>query len=338
MDKKRRFVFLFAISGMLALIFDAKTALRGAQEGVSLCIRSLIPALFPFLFLSALITRSFTGCYKSLNRLCDLLKIPYSCQSILITGALGGYPVGAQCVYDAYRDGRLTKQQAHRILGFCSNAGPAFILGLGCSLFSNIRTAVFLWVIHILSAFLTALLLPKKDDPDKGDLAPVTQSPVQLLQNCVKTMGVICGWVVLFRVFYTLIDKWALCALPSYIRIFLLGISELSNGFISLQEVDNEALRFYLASIVLAFGGICVYLQTASVTKELGTGLYFPGKVMHSSISSVLSLLAGLVLFPDNQLPCVWIIGLPIGIFGSIALILVVFRKNKGSISRSNAV
>ena len=36
---------------MLALILDSRTALAGAVQGVELCLKTLIPFLFPFLFL-----------------------------------------------------------------------------------------------------------------------------------------------------------------------------------------------------------------------------------------------------------------------------------------------
>ena len=37
-----------AALGMLVLILDSKTALAGAREGIDLCIRTVIPSLFPF--------------------------------------------------------------------------------------------------------------------------------------------------------------------------------------------------------------------------------------------------------------------------------------------------
>lgn len=332
MENRRNRYFLIAIAGMLALILDAKTALAGGQEGVMLCIKSLIPALFPFLFLSALITNSFLSRYTFLNKLCCIMGIPGSCQSILITGLLGGYPVGAQCVYSAYRDGCLTKSQAHRLLGFCSNAGPAFIFGMGSGLFSNVRTVFCLWAVHIISAFIVALLLPGKEYSDVGRNENRSISPAEILQNSVKTMGLICGWVVLFRLFYAFLEKWLLWMLPQQWKVVILGVFELSNGFIGLRELQSESLRFLLSSGMLSFGGICVYLQSVSVTKELGTGLYFPGKVMQTGFSYLLSIVAAFVLYPKENIRFVSEIIIIMALLCIIAGFLVVFRKKRVAI------
>lgn len=338
MDIKRKQIFITAIAGMLALILDAKTAFAGGQEGIMICIKSLIPTLFPFLYLSALTTQSFSGHYKCFNRLCNLMGVPNSSQSLLITGLLGGYPVGAQCIYTAYRDGRLSESQAHRLLGFCSNAGPAFILGMGSGLFSNRGIVFIIWAIHILSAFFVGMTFPGKEYSDVNELESTSISPVQTLQNSVKTMGLICGWVILFRVFYAIAEKWLFWILPQPLRVLLLGVFELSNGYIALKELQSESLRFILSSGMLGFGGICVYLQTVSVTKELGTGFYFPGKVLQTGISILLSVAAGFVLFPIKDMVSISPAAIIVGFSCIIAVFLVSFQKNKSSILFVNTV
>jgi hypothetical protein len=41
-----------------------------------------------------------------------LLKIPKGAESLLITGLIGGYPVGAKCISDRYRSGELSEAAA----------------------------------------------------------------------------------------------------------------------------------------------------------------------------------------------------------------------------------
>jgi len=52
-----------------------------------------------------------------------------------------------------------------------------------------------------------------------------------------------------------------------------------------------------IASAILSFGGVCVYMQTLSVTEGLGIGWYFPGKVLQTVFSLMLSGIAQLMLF-----------------------------------------
>ena len=44
---------------MFILIIDAQTALKGAKEGVTLCLYTIIPSLFPFLFFTRFIPATF---------------------------------------------------------------------------------------------------------------------------------------------------------------------------------------------------------------------------------------------------------------------------------------
>ena len=84
---------------------------------------------------------------------------------------------------------------------------------------------------------------------------------------------------------------------------FIAGILELSNGCILLTQIHSEAVRFILCSGFLSFGGICVLMQTASVTDSLGLGLYIPGKIIQTAISILTASIAVFVIYPDIQLP-----------------------------------
>ena len=52
MEKRKWIVSLAAAAGILVLILDSRTALAGAAQGLSLCLKTVIPSLFPFIFLS----------------------------------------------------------------------------------------------------------------------------------------------------------------------------------------------------------------------------------------------------------------------------------------------
>jgi len=66
-----------AALGIALLILDSKTALIGAQEGVTMCIQTVIPSLFPFFLFSILLTTSLMGRQiKLLTPICRLCRIP----------------------------------------------------------------------------------------------------------------------------------------------------------------------------------------------------------------------------------------------------------------------
>ena len=61
MKGQRLWIGLGAFAGISILILDSRTALIGAQEGIVLCLQTVIPSLFPFFMLSNLLTGSLMG-------------------------------------------------------------------------------------------------------------------------------------------------------------------------------------------------------------------------------------------------------------------------------------
>ena len=140
MNRKIHLKYPLAALLMIVMILDSKRALIGAQEGVSLCIRSVIPSLLPFLFFSSILTEG-TRCANAVitRPLSWLWRIPKGAESILLVGLLGGYPTGAHSVTSAYEQGRISKTTAQRMLSFCNNCGPAFIFGILGNFFEKMQ-------------------------------------------------------------------------------------------------------------------------------------------------------------------------------------------------------
>ena len=340
MEKRRSWVTgILAAAAMAAMILDTKTAMLGGSAGVELCIKTVIPSLFPFFVVSVVLTESLAGTKnKFLGILGKWCGIPAGAESILVVGLLAGYPVGAQCVCQAYAAGRLEKSDARRMLGFCSNAGPAFLFGMVGSVFQSRYAPFVLWGIHILSALLVGFLLPAKQKSVAVISSKTQISTGQAMQESVRIMASVCGWVVLFRVIISFLDRWFLWLLEKQWFVLLSGILELANGCLNLNMMDGEGMRLILASVFLGFGGICVGMQTVSVTARagLGMGLYFPGKILQTVISLLIACLAALLLYPETVVD-IRFVALPV-ITGMIVLFLLKNGKINSSIPAVSGV
>lgn len=312
---------------MFIIILDTKTALSGAITGVQLCISTIIPSLFPFIFLSGMLNHYFLGrnmgILSFLGRFC---KIPKGAESLLLVGFLAGYPVGAQGITQAYRDGTLSSVTAKRMLGFCNNAGPAFLFGIFPAILSNGIIPWVLWLIHILSALFVGLLLPSESE-SLCQISNTQQITIHnALENAIKVISVICGWVIIFRIVINFCDRWFFGLVQVEIQVLIAGLLELSNGCIMLQRIPEEGIRFILACPMLAFGGVCIGMQTSSVTSGLGTGYYFPGKVLHALFSLLLAMFLHPIFFQNqifpHPIPIIILIMFAIGI-----ILLALYRK-----------
>ena len=314
---KHKLRTVFAICALAIMILDTKTIINGAQDGIALCLQAIIPSLFPFIILSGIINSILLGkSSKLLYPLGRFTKIPQGTESILLLGILGGYPVGAQVISQAYRAGSISSNTAKRMLGFCNNAGPAFLFGMLSLIFSNSAIHWSLWIIHMISAIIVGYILPHTMESSKTIQHNNKITLNEALKNTIKNTSVICGWVITFRIVISVCDKWILWRFPEDIAVLLSGLLELSNGCISLLNITDEKIRFIYASIMLAFGGLCVSMQTGSVTQDLGFGYYFPGKILQALLSLLFSLCFEPLLFnaPVNLSAIIIIISI-IGVY-----------------------
>ena len=285
---KGRLLALWCFAAMGLVLLDGQTAQAGVREGLRLCAGAVVPALLPFFLLSNLLTRQLWGrSGRFLRFLGKVFRMPEGAECLLIPAFLGGYPAGAGAVGQAYASGGLQKEQAQRLLGYCSNVGPAFLFGIVAGAFEDPLIGWQLWGFQILGALVTAWLLP-----GSPEVAAPKQGKTQgdMLTLAVLTMGKICVTVILFRV--------VLCYGAKYLPVdgtagvLLGGLLELTNGCCSLKEVP-AMLRKSVAGGLMALGGICVLSQTKEVAEGLSLKYYFLGK----GIQALVCILGGFLKF-----------------------------------------
>ena len=333
MHRKIALKILLLIFAIAILVLFPTTALLGASDGIELCIKTLIPSLFPFMVLSSALLNILRNVrIPMLTHLCKICKMPSGCDSILFTGLLGGYPVGAKLIAESFASGNINKKDAARLLGFCNNAGPAFIFGILGSAFSSFGIAFVVWLIHIMSAIITGALLPQVSNNQLIISHKGSQASGTIIERCVSVMGIICGWVILFRIIIAYMEAILPAGLSNEFYVLASGILELSNGCIQLSKINDPATRFLICNCLLAFGGGCVALQTAAIAQNVGLSYYLPGKIIQTFISITLTLITQNLLF-INRIPsaiCICLVSLSIP--AAIMSIYILRQQNNSSI------
>ena len=278
---------------------DAARVRAAAAEALALCGRSVVPALFPFMAVSALLVAMGFGEWMSphLAGLMSLFRLPGPAGSALLLGLVGGYPVGARTAAELFHKGLLTEEEAERLLGFCNNSNPVFLVSvLGSGVFGSVRAGVWLWLIHVLSALLTGLFFRgEKTRRKRGPVPEIRETPVfqtafvEAVQRSSRTMLSVCGFVVLFYVLAS-----PLSALGGYAGAALVGCVEL---FSLTPLLPPDRLGFLLAAGCAGWGGISILCQTAAVWAFSGLRVRncFFGKILQGGISILLA--AGVCAF-----------------------------------------
>lgn len=254
-------LFLFAF---LLLKFP-ENAGAGVSKGIDICVGTLVPSMFPFLFVTSFLTLSGL-CQKSEKVFSAVTKklfaLPGTCGSVIIFSMLGGFPVGARMTVDLYKNGYITIEQSQRMILFCVNPGPAFVItGVGYYMLNSEKAGIILYFSVVLSSviigILTRFIFDKTDyidvvSSDNG--CNYTDALIKSVSDSFNGMLSICAWVILFSCVNELLK---LIPMNTDIRLFLNCILEVTNGC----ESASDSLPLPIISGILGFAGLCVSLQ-----------------------------------------------------------------------------
>lgn len=300
-----------------ALIMAPGEAMEGAKSGLSLCFNVIVPSLFPFFILSSLVVD--LGLAAQLGRLMEKIMRPVfrvsgSCASALVLGFIGGYPVGARTALQLYQQGLCSKTEAERLLAFCNNSGPAFILGVvGAGIFGDSRVGFLLYLTHALASLLVGLLFrfygndesPKNKHHCKPiETVTLPSAFIGAVTRSMQNTLNICAFVVFFSVVLQLLTAYGVLSAvanvlalfgfePEWARRLVAGLLELSSGVSSLSGGGSFTGLVSMAAFMLGWAGLSVHCQVLSflVDSGLSAKVYLAGKLCHGIIAAGLTWL-----------------------------------------------
>lgn len=305
----------------LALMFWPQDSMAAAREGLKLCYNVIIPSLFPFFVLSALVVD--LGLAGYLGRALEgimrpLFHVPGACASAFVLGFVGGYPVGARTALSLYQKGMCTKTETERLLSFCNNSGPAFILGVvGAGVFASSKVGVLLYLAHAAASLCVGILFRFYKRGEKGresrvspkfEAERLTVAFTGAVKNSFLSTLNICAFVVFFTVAIRLLFLSGF--LPGLARVLgrllaplgfsqawaerlLTGAIELSSGVWTLSGAGSMTGRLSMAAFMLGWAGLSVHCQVLSFIGGSGLSVktYIGGKFLHGGLAALFTAL-----------------------------------------------
>lgn len=267
------------IAAIMMLILDSRCAAASVAASVELCLRTLVPSLFPLFVLTAWLVPQMEGI--RLPWLAKLLGIPQGSEGFFLIGAVGGFPMGACCIAQAVESDALSEQDGDRMLGFCNNCGPAFLFGVLGGILADAQLVTALFVIQLESAALIGILWPGRSHRTfRGHSDPA--SLPRAVRRGITSMANVCAWVILANVLADFLGRWLFPLLPEVIALLLTGLLELTTGCMALRDISGE-MAFLLACVFVCFGGLCVHLQIHGFA-DWGSGQCFRQKAAQACI------------------------------------------------------
>lgn len=281
---------------LCGLVLYSQGAAAGARQGLDACAGLIIPALLPF-FLVSLLMNELGLTHLPERALAAPMGILFGVSgqggAVFLQSILGGYPLGAGIIGDLVRRGELSREEGEKLLPFCNNCGPAFLLGaVGVGVFHSSLIGAQLYVCHVVGALLTGLFLSGTKSPERRAPVPFVAalSLSSALPGAMKTateqLITICGYIVFFSALAGMLEEQGLFSAVygslaagtgltlTVTRSLCMGMLELGSGIAAMEGLPPTAGNLCLAAFLTGFGGLSVAMQTAGVLEGTGIPLW----------------------------------------------------------------
>ncbi len=289
-----RFVLcIFAVIVFVTAFFvSPETVIGGVSDGLKLCATSVIPSLFPFIVLSDYLIRSksvelFGRFLEPITK--SVFRLPGSAGCAVIMSLIGGYPVGAGMIVKLLENGNISHNQAKRMMHFCVNAGPAFVIGtVGSVMLSNRKAGIILYLSMIVSALAMGVFLRFFDSGtiDIKIKKPEFKTGVinQSVINGTNSMIYLCAWVLLFSCINALLESFSI---PDGIMMWIKMITEVTGGCVTASGKYPVSVQ----ALIMGWAGLSVHCQLLPYIKE--TQVKYPhfllSRLVHGALSATLA-------------------------------------------------
>lgn len=317
MTKKINACFEWLFFGFLLslAIFIALSGKYSATvlDGINLFIASVLPALFPYFFITAIlsamsVTAKFSHMISPLTT--RLFNVGGQVGYAFFMSVLCGYPVGAKTVCDLTEKNILSPSESVRASCLCSTSSPVFMISaVGNIMFKNSLFGLLLFCTHFISAILTGIIFSfyKRKERPNGFSLSQAQKVDNILYNSAYS-AVISSFVVgsIITIFYLftqiLYDLKVLTPLISVIEFItgdkataqgiVYGLFECTKGLKTLSQSGITTLSLPVSCALCSFGGLSVLFQSLSYLKKakIKTAPFILSKI----ISAVISFFMGL--------------------------------------------
>ncbi len=284
--RTRNLLLFPAIALLFLFLFESDAVRDGIKEALRLSYMAVIPSVFPFAVLSGYIMGQLSqgeeiGLLRPLSR---LFALPRGGATCFLIGMFCGFPLGAKCVGDGYKNGLFTKEEAERMLLFCNNTGPAFLVGGIGAMRGNSTDGWCLFFVQFLLVCSVALITRKKNDTPvsvchKNEKTSFTQSVSSGVTATLTVVG--------FVLFFSACIGVAKTFLPEPMLLPFACLFEVSTAS---HLASHAPYGLVYTAFAVCFSGLSVHLQTTALLSDTNLSLkrYYMTKILLGIFASLI--------------------------------------------------
>ena len=330
------FYIITVIGVLLAMLQNPAEALITAQTTLDSWWNKVLPALLPFFIISELCCR--LGFINALSIwltpiMQPLFKQPGAAALCLLLGFFSGSPTGGSVAANLRQQNLITRNEGERLLAFCNNAGPLYLLITVAALLQQPAVGVWLALVQYPVNLTLGLLLRFFASGDQttssqpqsaaglwrsglSALQNTTPQPISLLLKqsslqALTNIGMIGAFMLCFSLLLLTLKQsglimllhrllsplcWLLGLPPAVLPGLCDGFFEMTLGVQAVAAANIDLFSQLLAaSIILGWSGLSIHSQIAGVIShtDLTLRYYLPCRVIHSLAAPLLLSLLG---------------------------------------------
>lgn len=322
-----RTTLLFGISAVMlvvAIIYAPGEAFQASGQGLTIWWRIVFPALLPFLVLVEILLAS--GFAQGLGVLLEpftrkALGLPGSFGWILPLGLTAGYPAVALASASLYKQGKISAQEAERMVSAAHFCSPMLIIVvIGTGFLTHPTLGIFLLIIHWISGISAAITLHVlcSTRSTTNHSTPVTGSPASIsftkafkemelarkqdgrsfgkllgdsVSTAVQTLMITGGTILIFAVVIHVIHSVLSNVVPSAL---IAGLLEIHLGTFAIANLNiPAAMCVAIIGGALGWSGLSTYLQIRAILAPAGIGghHFIIHRLIHGAYAYIFTLL-----------------------------------------------
>lgn len=270
------------------ILRNSDAAIEYMGRGLTLCARTVIPSLFPFMVVSELLVSSGAG--EALGRLFAgvmrrVFGVSGAGASAVFLGSACGFPVGARTAVGLLDRGVISKSECEHLLTFVSNPSSAFLISaVGAGLYGNRRLGVTLYLVvlscGLLTGFLARFFLGRTGGSAEHPHFPSglhlggAETFTGAVSGAASGMLTVCAYVIFFSAVTGTLGQAAegrgLLGEVGY--TLLCGLLEMTGGIGCASALSGD-WALILTAVFAGWSGVSVHCQVMTLCG--GRGLSF---------------------------------------------------------------
>lgn len=276
---------------MILIILNPAAFSKSTIAGIKLFFYSVLPGLFPFMFLTKILTEigSVFKISKHFQKVSNkLFGTPGVSLYCFFMSILSGYPIGAKIISDLYNKNLITEEDAKRMSIFCTTSGPIFVIGaVGVGMLSSFKIGLVIYIAHILSGVICGLIyniIFKNKNQTQIKIVLASNKTENIFSLClnetINSLFLVGGYITIFYLFTDILDVLQIISFitsllspmllklkinPAEISGIIYGIVEVTHGAKALSLLPSPNIQAITA--LISFSGISIIMQSLAFLK-----------------------------------------------------------------------